>query len=335
MPSKNILVPGVKAGLIGATILAVWFLVIDSINGQPFHTPAFLSSILFGVDGVDRSLGLIAGYTVIHYAAFCLVGVVSAWLLSQFSTSPSLLIGLVLGFVMFDLVFYLGVVVTGVDVVRQLGWPEVLAGNLLAGIGLVGYLHRSLGIRSPAWIEALTTHRIIREGFLVGAIGAVIVAVYFFLFDLARGQPFFTPGALGSAIFLRVEDSTAVQVTLATVGGYTVLHFAVFIVVGLAAAALAVQTEKVPALLLAGILILATAEAFFLGLLAVVAEWLLGALGWLSIGVGNVLAAAGMALYLWRAHPDLREVFRMETLADDDDANERVNLEGTGVPRGP
>lgn len=334
MTSRDILVRGFKAGLIGATVMAVWFLLIDSIQGQPFHTPAFISSVLFGIEGVDRSLGLIGLYTILHYAAFVIVGFVSAWLMSQLTTCPSLLLGAVLGFVLFDLVFYGGVILTGVDVVEQLGWPEVLVGNILAGVSVMGYLHRSLGIRSPAWIEALSRHRIVREGTLVGVLGAVIVAAWFFLIDLIQGQPFFTPGALGSAVFFRIADVDAVQVSALTVGGYTVLHFLAFICVGLGATALVVQSEKAPMLLLAGILILATAEAFFLGLLAVVAEWLLGTLGWLSVGIGNVLAAGGMALYLWRAHPELRDVFRMETLAEED-VSEGRDLHGTEAPRGP
>lgn len=317
MSSRDTLMSGLKAGLIGATVLAVWFLLIDSINGQPFHTPAFLSSILFGLDGVERSIGLVSVYTLIHYAAFCLVGIVTAWLMGQLDTSPSLFLGVVLGFVLFDLVFYGGLVVTGVDVVLQLGWPEVLTGNILAGVGLTGYLHRTLRMRSPAWIEALSRHRIIREGVVVGLVGAVIVAIWFLIVDSVRGDPFFTPGALGSAVLLRVTDASGIQVTAVTVLGYTIIHVLAFVVVGLAAAALAVQAEKVPALVLAGILILATAEAFFMGLMAVLAEWLLGTLGWASIGIGNLLAAGGMALYLWRAHPDLRTAFRLATLEED------------------
>jgi len=334
MTGRDILVRGFKAGIIGATVLAVWFLLIDSINGQPFHTPAFLSSILFGLEGVDRSLGLIAVYTVIHYAAFCALGFAAAWVMSQLETCPSLLLGVVLGFVLFDLVFYGGVVITGVDVVDELGWPEVLAGNILAGVGMMGYLHRAFDVRAPAWIAALSRHRIVREGVVVGIIGAVLVAIWFFLVDAARGQLFFTPGALGSAVILRVSDVDAVQVNALTVLGYTLVHFVVFIGVGLAAAALVVQAEKVPALLLAGILILAVAEAFFLGLLAVLAEWLLGALGWLSVGVGNVLAAVGMAVYLWKAHPELRTSFQMQTLSDDG-PNENIGLRSGEVPRGP
>ena len=42
----------------------------------------------------------------------------------------------------------------------------------------------------------------LREGIVAGLIGAAVVALWFFVFDILRGRPFFTPGALGSALFL-------------------------------------------------------------------------------------------------------------------------------------
>ncbi len=318
MSARQIVVRGLVAGLIGATILAAWFFVIDTIEGRPFYTPAFLASNLAHVEGVDRSVALITLYTVLHYVAFCAVGLLAAWVMSRLETCPSLLLGLVLGFVLFDLVFYLSLVLTGVDVVDEFGWPEVLSGNLLAGVGLMGYLHYSLRIRSPSWLQTLAQHRIVREGVLAGVLGALAVAIWFLIFDLIRGQIFFTPGALGSAVFYRIGSAAEVQVGLFTVAGYTLVHFAVFILVGLAAAAIAVEAEKTPPLLLAGLLIFATFEAFFLGVLAVVAEWLLGAIGWVSIGLGNLLATVVMAAYLLHAHPELRAALGRQTLAADD-----------------
>lgn len=318
MSSRQIVVRGLVAGLIGATILAAWFFVIDAIEGRPFYTPAFLASNLAHVEGVDRSVVLITLYTGLHYLAFCGVGLLAAWVMSRLKTCPSLLLGLVIGFVLFDLVFYLSLVLTGVDVVDAFGWPEVLSGNLLAGVGLMGYLHYSMGIRAPSWVQTLAQHRIVREGVVVGVLGALAVAVWFFIFDVIRGQIFLTPGALGSAVFYRIGSAAEIQIGLLTVAGYTIVHFAAFILVGLAAAAIAVEAERTPPLLLAGLLIFATFEAFFLGVLAVVAEWLLGEIGWVSIGLGNLLATVVMAGYLLKAHPDLRAALGRPTLVDDD-----------------
>jgi hypothetical protein len=100
-----------------------------------------------------------------------------------------------------------------------------------------------------------------------------------------------------------------VEVNLWTVAGYTVLHLLAFSVVGLVAAAITVEAERTPALILGAVLLFVAFEAFFLGLLAVVAEFLLGPLAWWTIAVGNLLAVLAIGFYLWKQHPLLRAAF--------------------------
>ena len=314
--SAKILLRGLAAGFAGATVLAVWFLVLDAIAGRPFYTPAFVANAVADVDGLDRSIGLIAMYTALHYAAFFAVGVAVAWLFDRIDTAPSLLLGLVLGFLLFDLVFYCSVLVTGVDVVRELGWVEVLSGNLLAGMTVTGVLHLMAERPAVTWWEALLRHRVLREGIVAGLIGAAAVALWFLVFDLVRGQFLFTPGVLGSAVFLQVSSLDAVQVNALTVVGYTAVHALAFILTGIVAAAIVVQAEEMPPILLGALLLFAAFEAFFLGLLAILAQWLLGALAWWTIAVGNLIATAAMATYLWKMHPKLHSAFRSELMEE-------------------
>ena len=42
---------------------------------------------------------------------------------------------------------------------------------------------------------------VLREGIVAGLIGAAVVAVWFFVYDLARGRPFHTPSLLGAFVF--------------------------------------------------------------------------------------------------------------------------------------
>ncbi|MGH7546229.1 MAG: hypothetical protein ACREKI_08620 [Gemmatimonadota bacterium] len=327
-PTPQIVLRGLGAGFAGATVLVLWFLVIDAVQGQPFHTPAFLASVLAGVDGVDRSVGLILMYTALHYAAFFAIGVVVAWAMSRLETAPTLLLGLVLGFLLFDSIFYFGIVFTGVDVVREFGWAELLAGNLLAGTTILGVLHLSGEAPSVTWWQSLAEHRIVREGIVAGALGAVAVAAWFLIVDAWRGQVFFTPGALGSALFLGASDLASVQVSWATVAGYTVAHVAAFVAVGIVAAAICVQCEETPSVLLGALLLFVSFEAFFLGALAVLAEWLLGAVAWWAIAGGNLIATMAMALYLWKAHPKLQAALRDESWME-----EKPEASKTPVPR--
>jgi hypothetical protein len=299
---------------VGATVLALWFLIVDGTQGQPLRTPAFLGGALLGTDGLVMSFGHLVLYTLVHYAAFVAVGLLVSWLLTLVETSSPVLLGLVIGFALFDLVFYGSVIVTGVNVVDALGWPEVLAGNLLAGVSLMGFLHLTGATRPVTWWEALAANRVVREGAAAGLIGALVVAAWFLVFDLGRGQPLFTPAALGSTIFLGASSIDDVTISAVTVLGYTIFHITAFILTGFLAAAIAAAAEEQPPLVLAAVLFFAVFEAFFMGALAMVAEFLLGTLAWWTIAVGNLLAALSMGAYLWMHHPKLREALREDPL---------------------
>jgi len=313
-PFSGTIVRGFIAGLVGATVMAAWFLIVDASQGVPFQTPSFLAGALLGREGVEMTVGAVALYTAIHYAAFVAVGIFISWLLRLIHTAPTMLLGFVLGFLLFDVVFYTSITVTGVDVVGELGWPEVLTGNVLAGISLMGFLHLTGATPPITWWQALADHLIIREGVLAGLIGALVVAIWFLLFDVVRGQPFFTPGSLGSALFLGIRDISQVQVGVATVLGYSAVHLAAFAVTGIVASAFVVEAEKRPPLILAAVLLFVAFEAFFMGFLALIAEFLLGALAWWTIAVGNLLATVAMGYFLWLRHPKLQAVLRENPL---------------------
>jgi hypothetical protein len=317
MAPKRTVLKGLVAGVVGATILALWFLIIDAAQGQPFHTPAFLARVLLNMDGAGVSP--IVLYTLVHFAAFAGVGIAMAWLAGRLESCPPIVLGLILGFVLFDIVFYLGVLLTGADVVQELGWPQVLSGNLIAGVGLMVYLSRSLKLSSPDWLWALAQQRVVREGFKIGLIGVLTVMLWFTFVDIVDRGFLFTPGALGSALFLGATSVEDVQISLLTVGGYTIVHMATFFIVGLVAATIAISAERLPPLLLAGLLIFAAFEAFFLGMLGVVAEWLVDVLDWVTIGIGNLLGTLAIAYVLWQEHPKLRGALSMSTLLGDED----------------
>ena len=140
-----------------------------------------------------------------------------------------------------------------------------------------------------------------------GVIGAAVVAVWFFLIDFGLGRPFFTPAALGSALFRGVTEVGQVSVDFATVAGYSVFHVGAFVLVGALASAIVTVAEKRPPLVLGAVLLFVVFEALFMGYLAMGVEFLLGALQWWAVAIGNLLAAVAMGYYLWAQHPKLRE----------------------------
>jgi hypothetical protein len=152
---------GVLAGLIGASVVAVWFLAYDTLRLQPFRTPALLGSAVF--EGLRDPtlltvrLELVIGYTVLHLAAFSLFGVIVATLIVAAEREPRILLGLFGLFACFE-IFFLGfVAVLDEALVGALLWWNVAIGNLLAAAGMFTYFflgHRSLGARLFArWTE--------------------------------------------------------------------------------------------------------------------------------------------------------------------------------------
>jgi len=138
----GILRDGVVAGLLGATGVAVWFLMVDVIDGHPFSTPAFLGKAMLSVlgRGIENhsTLFFVVGYTLFHVAAFAIVGIVASVLLTAVQNAPQFTAGMVLFFAVFEVGFYfLALMLSSSDVLGSLAWYQVGAANLVAS-GLMG-----------------------------------------------------------------------------------------------------------------------------------------------------------------------------------------------------
>jgi len=140
------------------------------------------------------------------------------------------------------------------------------------------------------------------EGAIAGVIGAIVVAVWFLIYDAAAGHMFLTPALLGAAIFQGVFDPGQVAVTLPLVLGYTALHFFAFILFGIATAILLRAADAEPAFAVGALFLLAIFEVFFVGALAAFDRAALDALGFWKILAGNVVAIAAMLVYFSRRH---------------------------------
>ena len=88
-----------------------------------------------------------------------------------------------------------------------------------------------------------STHAL-REGVTVGLIGAAIVMLWFFIVDLAAGAPLRTPALLGAALFDGARHADAVTPPARLVVGYTAVHLAGFVALGLGVAGLFALAER-------------------------------------------------------------------------------------------
>jgi len=157
---------------------------------------------------------------------------------------------------------------------------------------------------------------VLLDGLFTGAIGAIVVAAWFFVLDALHGRPFFTPALLGT-IFLHGSQAAQGGPVIAPleVVAYTFVHFIAFAVVGLLLSWLMSLFERFP---IAGFVLLVLflcLQVGFLVLTSVLGARLGGELPTWSVVVANLLAAAGMLGYQWRRHPGV--VRRADRLWDE------------------
>jgi hypothetical protein len=150
---------------------------------------------------------------------------------------------------------------------------------------------------------------VLSDGLYAGLIGAFIVAAWFLILDILAGHPFQTPSMLGTWIIKGPSAVADATVDPAMVAAYTAVHFIVFVLVGSIASYLFALGDRQPAAIVGLILLFACFEAGFFVFSAAMGGELIGKLGAWAVGVGNLLAAVGMAAYLWVRHPHLKENF--------------------------
>jgi len=301
---SRIVIDGAIAGLLGAGVVALWFLVFDAARGHIFETPMLLdAAILHGSNSEGMSaLRLIGEYSVLHFGAFIIAGIVGANLLEAAENEPTLLVSLFVFLGAFD-VFFIGVVMfLGPAVMHEVTWWGIVVANLSATAVMLYYFlarHPALArnLLGP-WIP------ILQEGVAAGLIGAVIVAAWFLAYDLAMGEAFRTPLLLGEAIFN--NSMTATTDTMAPlILAYSVIHFLGFIAFGVALAILMTATDREPLVALGVLIVFAIFEVFFFGLVTLTDSSLLDQLGWWKIITANGLALIGMMMFELRAHRGL------------------------------
>jgi hypothetical protein len=142
---------GILAGFLGATAIAVWFLIVDVISGHPLYTPDLLGRGLISILGKppampDTTVVHVFAYTLFHYVAFALVGVIVAIIVHQSAKTPAILAGFLILFVMFEAGAYgLAGLFTQSSEFGGLAWYQILVANLLAA-GLMGWF---MWVRHP------------------------------------------------------------------------------------------------------------------------------------------------------------------------------------------
>ncbi len=294
----RMVVDGAVAGIIGAFVIALWYLIFDAARGQPLGSLGSLAATLFG--GARAGAALMLGRLIFHFCVFALIGVVAAVILETAEYDETLFPTMMLLVPVFEIFCIMILMLIGPSAHVSLPWWKFLIGDLMATSAMLAFFlerHPTLARRMEGpWTG------VAREGALAGIIGAVVVAVWFLVCDVAAGEIFRTPALMGAAIFQGIFDPRQVRVTLPLVLGYTALHFFIFVMFGIATAVLLLAADYEPVFALAAIFLLAIFEIFFVGALALFDQAALTALGFWKILVGNVLAIVAMLSYFETRH---------------------------------
>jgi len=154
---SKLYVEGIIAGIIGAATIAIWVLILDTINGHPLYTPTLLGTALFGrgehilsTESVRFSLEMTLMYTWVHGLVLAVIGGIASRLLGLAEQNPNLGFGILLLFVVLGFGFVGAALVFAEPVLHALALPVILLGNLLAATAMAGYLwyqHPLLTIR--------------------------------------------------------------------------------------------------------------------------------------------------------------------------------------------
>jgi hypothetical protein len=138
---------GILTGVLGAAVIAVFFLALDIVQGRPLWTPYALGSAVFLGRSVaaeaSPQLTMVAAYTVLHTAVFLIAGLAASFALLGHRARLGPLAGVAAAVVLFVGLeaFFLVFFSTFADSVSstlfaQLGTGRIAIANLLAAAAM-------------------------------------------------------------------------------------------------------------------------------------------------------------------------------------------------------
>lgn len=133
---------GVLAGAAGATGVAAWFFVVDLLTSQLLYTPRALGEAVARIVGLrpPGSTVAVGAYTVLHYAAFAVLGVIAAAIVHRSRTQPAIFAAALLVFAVVQTGFYLFMfALHAADLFGPYGWWLITGANIF-GLSLIGIL---------------------------------------------------------------------------------------------------------------------------------------------------------------------------------------------------
>ena len=138
---------GMMVGVIGASVVALWFLFVDAVLREPLFTPSLVADHLFGADpdahALPIDLARVSAVVALHGGLFALFGIAAAWFVSRHVVRPPLAGLVVTLFAALEGAFLLGTELVVPGVARAIGHAPIVVANALAAFAMALYLRRT------------------------------------------------------------------------------------------------------------------------------------------------------------------------------------------------
>ncbi len=300
----------VYAGIFGGSAVAIFFLLVDILNGQPLFTPSLLGSVLvLGADATDVAtvrLDAVFYFSIIHVTAFTALGALVSFVVHEvelYSKHPVIVLLVFFGII--EAGFFVIAPLALPGVVEVLGIARIASANLFAAIVLAVFFV----LTHHAATRGKFKHSIADFAFdsaYSGAIGGSVVALYFLAVDSIGGTPFATPALIGHVLFKGVAADTGVNLAFAAVPQVVLVHFAWSAAMGMVITWVVHEVElhsrhPIEVLLVLFVLM----EVSFMTVAPLVIPGVITELGILHIGVANLLAAVSISLFFLWSHENV------------------------------
>jgi len=304
---RELLLESLYAGVLGGSAVALFFLVADLLDGQPFFTPSLIGSVMFlgvSAEGVATvRLDAVVYFSIVHIVAFTALGAAISLLVHEIelhSRHPVVLL-LVL-FVVIEAALSIVAPMAMPGVIARLGMARVATANLLAA-GVMA-LFFMLSHRAGAWKKFKhTTPELILDSLYSGVLGGSAVALFFLVADFLDGQPLFTPSLMGGVLFFGMAASDVVSVSAPAMIYFSIAHIVAFLALGALVSLIVHEVElharhPIEVLLVLFVII----EVAFYAVAPIAMPGLIEKLGVIRVGIANLLAAGSMALFFVLYH---------------------------------
>lgn len=141
----NLIYEAFYSGGVGGSIVALFFLVIDSAAGQPLLTPTIMGSVLFlgasAASVTTPDLGMVAYYSGVHFLTFGLLGASVVFIVHEVelhAKHPANMLFVIFG--IFEIGFFFVASTFLPGVLERLGVGRIAVANLLAAGGIALFL---------------------------------------------------------------------------------------------------------------------------------------------------------------------------------------------------